>query len=50
MPTDLPAMFIADARGIDFLNSIATPVDVSVDWIRDGQGLVRWLRQAVEYR
>jgi predicted RNA-binding Zn ribbon-like protein len=46
MPTDLPAMFIADARGIDFLNSIATPVDVPVDWIGDGQGLVRWLRQA----
>ena len=39
-------MFIADARGIDFLNSIATPVDVPVDWIRDGEGLVDWLRQA----
>jgi hypothetical protein len=46
MPADLPAMFIADARGIDFLNSIATPVDVPVDWISDGQGLVNWLRQA----
>lgn len=46
MHTDLPAMFIADARGIDFLNSIATPVDVPVDWIGDGQGLVSWLRQA----
>jgi predicted RNA-binding Zn ribbon-like protein len=39
-------MFIADARGIDFLNSVATPVDVPVDWISDGQGLVNWLRQA----
>jgi predicted RNA-binding Zn ribbon-like protein len=46
MPTDLPAMFIADARGIDFLNSIATPADAPVDWIGDGRGLVRWLRQA----
>jgi predicted RNA-binding Zn ribbon-like protein len=46
MPTDLPAMFIADARGIDFLNSVATPVDVPVDWIGDGGGLVGWLRQA----
>jgi predicted RNA-binding Zn ribbon-like protein len=46
MPTDQPAMFIADARGIDFLNSVATPVDVAVDWIGDGQGLVNWLRQA----
>ena len=42
----LPAIFIADARGIDFLNSIATPVDEPVDWLRDGQGLVDWLRQA----
>ena len=41
-----PANFIADALGLDFLNSIATPVDVPVDWIGDGQGLVDWLRQA----
>lgn len=46
MPTDLPAMFIADARGLDFLNSVATPIDVPIDWIADGQGLVNWLRQA----
>lgn len=46
MPTHLPAMFVADARGIDFLNSVATPVDAPVDWISDGQGLVDWLRQA----
>ncbi|SEI20878.1 CGNR zinc finger domain-containing protein [Tardiphaga sp. OK245] len=46
MLTDIPAMFIADARGIDFLNSIATPVDDPVDWIGDGHGLVSWLRQA----
>jgi predicted RNA-binding Zn ribbon-like protein len=46
MATELPAIFIADARGIDFLNSIATPVDVPVDWIGDGGRLVSWLRQA----
>ncbi|MDE1916866.1 MAG: CGNR zinc finger domain-containing protein [Sphingomonadales bacterium] len=46
MPTDLPAMFVADTRGIDFLNSIATPLDTPVDWIGDGEGLLRWLRQA----
>jgi predicted RNA-binding Zn ribbon-like protein len=39
-------MFLADARGLDFLNSIATPMDAPVDWIRDGQALVQWLRQA----
>jgi predicted RNA-binding Zn ribbon-like protein len=41
-----PATFIADALGLDFLNSIATPVDVPVDWIADGDGLLRWLAQA----
>jgi predicted RNA-binding Zn ribbon-like protein len=41
-----PAMFIADALGLDFINSIATPVDVPVDWIADGDGLLRWLAQA----
>ncbi|ALP66965.1 CGNR zinc finger domain-containing protein [Paraburkholderia caribensis] len=42
----IPAMFLADAPGLDFLNSIATPVDVPVDWISDGEGLLRWLDQA----
>jgi predicted RNA-binding Zn ribbon-like protein len=50
MPTDAPALypalFVADSRGLDFLNSVATPVDVPVDWIGDGAGLVDWLRQA----
>ena len=41
-----PANFIADARGLDFLNSIATPLDVPVDWIADGGGFIDWLRQA----
>ena len=41
-----PAIFVADARGLDFLNSIATPVDTPVDWISDGAGLLDWLAQA----
>lgn len=41
-----PALFIADARALDFLNSIATPVDIPVDWLDDGEGLVSWLIQA----
>src|SRR5262249_42880557 len=32
--------------GLDFLNSIATPVDTPVDWIEDGEGFLRWLEQA----
>jgi predicted RNA-binding Zn ribbon-like protein len=39
-------MFLADAPGLDFLNSVATPVDEEVDWISDGEGLFAWLDQA----
>ena len=46
MDTPLPAIFVADSPGLDFLNSIATPVDTPVDWISDGAGLLRWLREA----
>jgi predicted RNA-binding Zn ribbon-like protein len=41
-----PANFVGDALGLDFLNSIATPVDVAIDWIEDGEGLLSWLDQA----
>jgi predicted RNA-binding Zn ribbon-like protein len=41
-----PAILIGDAPGLDFLNSIATPVDTPVDWIADGEGLLHWLGQA----
>ncbi|HEV2158822.1 CGNR zinc finger domain-containing protein [Bradyrhizobium sp.] len=41
-----PAMFIADTLGLDFLNSLATPVDTPVDWLDDGDGLLDWLAQA----
>ncbi|CAD6512182.1 CGNR zinc finger domain-containing protein [Paraburkholderia sabiae] len=42
----IPAIFVADAPGLDFLNSVATPVDEPVDWISDGEGLLDWLAQA----
>jgi predicted RNA-binding Zn ribbon-like protein len=41
-----PAIFIADALGLDFLNSIATPVDTAIDWIDGGEGYLSWLEQA----
>jgi predicted RNA-binding Zn ribbon-like protein len=41
-----PAIFVGDAPGLDFLNSIATPADAPVDWINDGEGLLSWLAQA----
>ncbi len=41
-----PAIFVADALGLDFLNSIATPNDAAIDWIDNGEGLLNWLAQA----
>jgi predicted RNA-binding Zn ribbon-like protein len=40
------AIFMADAPALDFLNSIATPIDSEIDWIADGNGLLDWLKQA----
>jgi predicted RNA-binding Zn ribbon-like protein len=42
----LLAIFIADSLGLDFLNSVATPVDTPIDWLDSGDGLLRWLAQA----
>jgi predicted RNA-binding Zn ribbon-like protein len=41
-----PAIFVANNAGLDFLNSIASPVDVPVEWLGDGEALTEWLRQA----
>ena len=41
-----PATFIADTLGLDFLNSIATPIDTPIDWLESGDGLLEWLDQA----
>lgn len=40
------AIFVGDAPGLDFLNSVATQVDTLVDWMGDGSGLLGWLQQA----
>ncbi len=41
-----PAIFVADSLGLDFLNTVATPVAERVDWIDSGKGLLGWLEQA----
>ena len=46
MSQQFPAMFVGDSLGLDFLNSVATPVDVPIDWLDDGAGLLAWLAQA----
>ena len=40
------AILVGDAPGLDFLNSVATPADTTIDWIDDGEGLLSWLEQA----
>jgi predicted RNA-binding Zn ribbon-like protein len=40
-----PAILISGSLGLDFLNTLATPVDTQVDWIDDGDGLLAWLEQ-----
>ena len=40
------AMFIGGDLALDFLNSVATPIDVPVDCLDDGDGLLSWLAQA----
>ena len=41
-----PPMFIADALGLDFLNTIATPEDRPIEWLASGEDLLGWLEQA----
>jgi predicted RNA-binding Zn ribbon-like protein len=38
--------FVADAMGLDFLNTIAVPVDIEVDWLASGADLLAWLALA----
>ena len=42
----LPPLFVADAVALDFLNSIATPVDTPVEWLASGADLLAWLEAA----
>jgi predicted RNA-binding Zn ribbon-like protein len=41
-----PPFFIADHLGLDFLNTIAVPVDTKVEWLTSGEDLLAWLKQA----
>ena len=47
VPDTRPAMmFIADHPGLDFLNSIGTPVETVIEWIGNGEDLLSWLVEA----
>jgi predicted RNA-binding Zn ribbon-like protein len=41
-----PPFFIGDHLALDFLNTIATPKDARVEWLRDGRDLVDWMERA----
>jgi predicted RNA-binding Zn ribbon-like protein len=41
-----PPLFIADNPGLDFLNSVAVPVDDKVEWLASGEDLLAWLKHA----
>jgi len=41
-----PAFFLGNHSALDFLNSIASPVDVPVEWLGNGKALIAWLQQA----
>jgi predicted RNA-binding Zn ribbon-like protein len=41
-----PPIFVADAMGLDFLNTRAVPVDTEVEWIGSGEDLVSWMQAA----
>jgi predicted RNA-binding Zn ribbon-like protein len=38
--------FIADNPGLDFLNTLAVPVDTKVEWLGSGGDLLAWLNEA----
>jgi len=38
--------FVADNRGLDFLNSIAAPWGTEIEWIGNGSDLLAWLELA----
>jgi predicted RNA-binding Zn ribbon-like protein len=42
-----PAFFVGDHAALDFLNTIATPEDVPVEWLRSGRDLLDWLERAI---
>jgi predicted RNA-binding Zn ribbon-like protein len=41
-----PAVFIAGALGLDFLNSLARPGDKLIDWWSKGDDFLSWMQQA----
>jgi predicted RNA-binding Zn ribbon-like protein len=43
---DSLAIFLGNHTALDFLNSIASPVDVPIEWLGNGEAFIGWLHQA----
>jgi predicted RNA-binding Zn ribbon-like protein len=41
-----PAFFLGNNTALDFLNSIASPVDVPIEWLGHGEAFISWLHQS----
>src|SRR5215475_7261528 len=41
-----PPFFLADHPALDFLNTVAVPVDTPVEWLASGDDLLTWVKQA----
>jgi predicted RNA-binding Zn ribbon-like protein len=41
-----PPLFLADDRGLDFLNTRAVPAEAEVEWLASGDDLLAWLEAA----
>ncbi|MDB6002210.1 MAG: uncharacterized protein JWP52_3909, partial [Rhizobacter sp.] len=41
-----PPMFVTESPALDFLNSVAVPLDTEVEWLGSGDDLLAWLQQA----
>ena len=38
--------FVADDHALDFLNSVANPWGIEIEWIKNGQDFLEWLEKA----
>src|SRR5690348_8085108 len=41
-----PPFFVGEHLALDFLNTVATPADVPVEWLQNGRDLIDWLERA----
>jgi predicted RNA-binding Zn ribbon-like protein len=45
-PATSPPLFLGEHRALDFLNTVAAPADVTLEWLGSGEELLDWLVSA----